>query len=394
MILVNFVVKRSLPGEWDLTENKLYTITEGTENILGKLDTPVTLRFFATRDKDIVPESVSKYRVKVLTYLKRLQKLAPKEMFEIETYDPEPDSQDERSAKDYGIQRLSVDPAQQQYFYLGLAIESAGKEEAIGFLDPGAEPLLEYHIMRAISEVTVDEKPKIGVMSSLQLAGVRSRQQRGAFEVLPWVVYYNLQRSYQVVDLGLDIDKVDDDVDLVVLIHAAGITEKGQFALDQFVLRGGRLLAFLDAHCEAAQSGPAPPPQFGQPPPPPQRTSDLNKLLPAWGLEFESNRAVADLNFGRRDPVALTVSTEGIAKTDVLTSEYRDLRFMLSGVFLLVDEMEDSEFPAREVLVHTTETSQLIGTAAAQEDPAAIRRDFESSKTGVRPRRPVERGNL
>src|SRR5258705_431273 len=175
-------------------------------------------------------------------------------------------------------------------FYLGLAITyGMDQKVAIPFLSPDRERLLEYDISRAISQVFTPEKPVVGIMSPLPVFGMPANPmmmrmgQQGGQE--PWVLINELKNDFTVRNIGMDVDKIDDDVKVLVLIHPRDISDKAQYAIDQFVLRGGKMIAFLDALpfvIDTKEQNQ----MFGAIP---NSGSNLEKLLKAWGLKLDTS---------------------------------------------------------------------------------------------------------
>ena len=295
VIAVN-VILGAKPVRVDLTQERAYTLSDGTRAVLRKLDTPVKIRFYCTQSETATPETVflKGYAREVEDLLQEYQQVAGKNLV-IEKYDPQPDSDAEDSAKLDGLesQQLQTGDA----FYLGLSISMADQNVALPFLDPGRERQLEYDITRAIARVVTPEKPVVGVMSGLPVFGMPGAdnpmmQQQGQQGTPPWTLVTQLQQDFTVRQVDLTADKIDDDIKVLVVIFPKDITDQAQYAIDQFVLRGGRLVAFLDAqsvlasHQQNPMSG-----QMGG------TSASLDKLLPAWGLQFDASKVVADLNF-------------------------------------------------------------------------------------------------
>ena len=181
-------------------------------------------------------------------------------------------------------------------YYMGLAVVQLDAKQALPFLDPSRERLLEYDLSRAITRVANPEKPVVGVMTPLPVFGMpanpmMARMGQGQGQD-PWFIINELKNDFTVKNVAMDSDKIDEDVKVLFVIHPREITEKAQYALDQFVLRGGKLVAFLDPLPmlidSREQQG------FGSMP---NAGSSLPLLLKAWGLSFDTGKVVADMNF-------------------------------------------------------------------------------------------------
>ncbi len=391
LVTVNLIVKNTAPVKIDLTEDKLHTLSDGTRDILGGLDTPVTLSFFVSQDKDNMPPELTTFAKRVDALLGEYARNAKGDLLEIERVDPEPDSEAEDRAKLNNLR--SVPGRLNEPAYIGLTATCLDRKSSIPLLLPNRDQMLEYDISRAIVEVTRESPPKIGLISALPVGGgppaapfgPQAQQQR------PWHFYAALQRDYDpdpsdgesnLVDLGVDVEEIPEDIDVVLLVHPAGLGEAAEFALDQFLLRGGRIVAFLDAFSAvAADSQPRRQPFGGQQPPGIPTSSDLKTLLPAWGVTFEANQVIADRTFEtaqtetRINPTVLSISAEGIDEDDALTSSMRDLLLYMAGVFYI----EEKDGIDVSTLVRSSEKSQLVSPQTAQFNPDQITRDFDPS---------------
>ena len=211
----------------------------------------------------------------------------------IEKYDPQPDSDAEDSARLDGVEGETLRNGDR--FYMGLAISLVEEKQAIPFLDPNRERLLEYDLSRAISRVITPEKPVVGIMSPLPVFGLPSNpmmQRMGQQGQQPWVIVNELKNDFNVQRVAMDVDKIEDDIKVLMVIHPREISDKAQYALDQFIMRGGKLIAFLDPlpMVDTKEQNQ----MFGNIP---NSGSSLEKLLKAWGLSFETTKVVADMNF-------------------------------------------------------------------------------------------------
>ena len=244
----------------DLTKDKLHTLSDGTKAILAKIDSPVQVRLYISQSKDRMPAALKTYAQSVEDLLAEFKAQA-KGNLEIKKFDPEPDSEAEDSAKLDGIEPQMLQTG--EALYLGVAIEYPPQKAALPFLSPQREKLLEYDLARALSQILTTTKPVVGVMSPLQIFGQpmnpmmmqMGRQQQGSE---PWVFINELKRDFDVQQVGMDIESIDEKIKVLLVLHPKDISDKAQFALDQFVLRGGKLVAFLDALCLADNRQPNP----------------------------------------------------------------------------------------------------------------------------------------
>lgn len=386
IIAVNVIVGAA-PVRVDLTQNHAYTLSAGTKAILKKLaaqDTPVKIRFYCSQGETATPETVylKDYARKVQDLLQEYQEIAGHHLI-VQKLDPEPDSDAEDSARLDSLQAQplpGVDP-----FYLGLSVSMADQRATIPFLAPNREPLLEYDLSRAISQVMNPDKPVIGVMSALPVLGSPGNPmmaQTGQSGSDPWTFIQELQQDYNVKKIDLTATNISPDVKVLVVIHPKGISDETQYAIDQFVLRGGKLVAFLDP--QSAYASRQSNPMMGQQE---SHSSSLDKLLPAWGLAFDTNQVVADLDFklqlrGQDDqpvdaPAWLGLTPEGINQKDIVTSQIDSVWLPLCGAFT----GEPASGLTETVLLHSSKDAELADTFMASMSPQSLMSNFKP--TGV-----------
>lgn len=384
LIAVNFITG-TVRQRVDLTKEKAYTLSDGTRAILDRLDTPVKIRFYCSQSASASPETVflKGYARKVEDLLAEY-KQAGKGKIIIEKYDPQPDSDAEDSARLDGVEGLPLQTGDK--FYLGLAVSLLDAKQAIPFVQPTRERLLEYDLSRAITRVVTPEKPVVGVMSSLPVFGMPSNpmmMQMGQRGQPAWALVTELQNDFTVRRVELGTDKIDPEIKVLIVIHPKDITDATQFAIDQFVLRGGKLVAFLDAN-SLMESRNQQNPMMGQMG---GGGSTLDKLLKAWGISFENSKVVADMNFqmevgggqgqGSQRPTWLSITAEGIDTNDVVTSQIDNIWYFAGGVF--------SGTPAaglkETVLLRSTADSQLVDGMMANLAPESALKDFKASGT-------------
>ena len=357
----------------DLTAERAYTLSPGTRKILEKLDTPVQVRFYASRGENDMPVMLKTYAQRVEDLLGEFRQ-ASKGNITIDKLDPQPDSDAEDSAKLDGVEGQML--PQGQNIYLGVSVSMLDHKEAIPFLAPNRERLLEYDIARAISRVATPAKPVVGVMSSLPVSGGGMNpmmMRMGQQGQQPWVFYTEMQRDFTVKSVEVTADKIPDDVKVLVLIHPRQLSDAAQFAIDQFVMRGGKLIAFLDPLCVLDKQS-----QMMGPP----SSSSLDKLLKTWGLSFDSTKVVADMDFvGRtrqgRAPSVLQLTEKAVNKDDVLTGDVDNVLMVFAGAF--------SGTPVagltQTVLIHSSKNSQLVDPMTAQMGGEEVIKTFNASGT-------------
>jgi ABC-type uncharacterized transport system involved in gliding motility auxiliary subunit len=318
----------------DFTEKQIHTLSDGTRAILGELDTPVVIRYYASRNTDYMPEDIKLHMRRVDDLLKEYSSLS-KGKLRIENLDPQPDTDAEDSANLDGISGQRMDD---QNLYFGLAISCLDRTSVLPFLNPQDETMLEYHLSKAIAEVSAPTKPKIGIMTALDLKGAPAMMP-GQRPTLPWAIYQQLKQSFDLVDVPMQSPVIDPkEIKVLLLFHPAGITPEAEFAVDQYLLKGGTVVACLDAYSIAAQMTAGGNPMMGQEGAP--TTSTLPTLLSAWGVSFESGKVLADptlatkLGGDRLGLAVLTLNKGSMPQQDnVITKDLESVTFFLPGGF-------------------------------------------------------------
>jgi ABC-type uncharacterized transport system involved in gliding motility auxiliary subunit len=373
LIAFNIIAARA-KQRIDLTSERAYTLSQGTRNILAKLDTPVQIRFYCSRSDNRLPVAFKTYAERVEDMLDEFRQRS-KGQIEIQKLDPLPDSDAEDSARLDGIEGQMLSDGDR--VYLGLSVSMLDQKEAIATLDPRRERLLEYDIARAISRVMAPDRPVVGVMSALPVAGQMSpaMMRMGQNNQPPWVFYAELQRDFTVKKIEMSADKIPDEVKVLVLIHPKNITDAAQYAIDQFVLRGGKLIAFLDPFSRLDQQSP-------QQMMAPSSSSNLDKLLKTWGLNFDATKVVADLDFmgatnQGRLPAFLTLTEKAVNKDDILTADTDNLWLLFPGAFTGTP----AEGLKETVLIRSSKNSQLVDPMSAMMGGEQIINDFHPSGT-------------
>ena len=371
LVLLNLVLGAAR-GRIDLTQGKLYTLSEGTRAVLGKLESPVKIRLYFSQSD--VPLPMKAYGRRVEDLLAEFRQAGRGKVL-VEKLDPQPDSDAEDSATLESVE-AQVTPSGDR-FYLGASISYADQKLALPALTPDREPLLEYDLVRAIARAAVTSKPVIGVMSALPVFGMPPSPMTGGQPMEPQVFVGELRRDYTVKRVSLGTERIDDDIKVLLVIHPRGIGERAQYALDQFVLRGGKLIAFLDPNAYFDQMGQMGGMGGGGTP------SSLDRLLKAWGLEFDTGKVVLDMRYltgagPRALPTLLSLNDNAFSRDDITTARLGSLLMPFAGVFTgkPVEGLNET------VLMKTSEYSQLVDSFAATTQGEAAVRGFKPSGTG------------
>jgi len=383
LIALNLVFS-TLPLRWDCTEGKIYTLSQGTRELLGKLDKTVTIRFYYTKDSADMPVFLKTYAGRVTDLLQEYRRCNPK-FLDLKTLNPKPDSNEEDSAKLDGISGQAINPmTDADPIYLGIAVACGDKTAALPFLNPEKENLLEYELSRAISEVLQTKKTRLGILSPLKVMGGIDNPQlmmSGQGGMKPaWTFVKELKRTFNVSEVALDAESIDPDIDLLLVLHPRGLSEKTMFAIDQFVLRGGRLAAFVDPFCMVDMQ------QQQQQQYMPPEGSSLPQLFQAWGVTFEPLKVVVDRTLAFRSgnryggeeilPTVLNLTRQEISKDDVVSASLNSMLLFGVGAFA----GQPAEGLTKTVLLTSSEDSELQDCYMTQRSGREILQGFHSDE--------------
>jgi ABC-type uncharacterized transport system involved in gliding motility auxiliary subunit len=375
---VNMLADRLLArARLDLTENRLYTLSEGTRQVLGGLQDPITLRLFYSRRLGAAIPAYGAYAERVRAMLEEYVSVAGGRV-RLEVLDPEPFSETEDRAQALGLQGVPVDQSGEQVYFGLVGSNLLDDERTIPFFQPDRERFLEYDLTRMVWELSNPRRPVLGVLSSLPLNGdPRAMMMRQPGVGQPYVVMNQLRQFYTVRDVPADAQVIEPDVQVLLVAHAQNLSEATLYAIDQFVMRGGRLFAMTDPHSESQASRPSP----GQPPAR-DTSSSLDRLLNAWGIEAPSDKVVLDQRGAwrvRADPrdrvqavdylAWFNVPAAGLNQTEIATAELQQVTVASAGEVRRRDGAAIEFTP----LVTSSERSQLVDAARIRQDPSPAR---------------------
>ena len=333
LVAVNYLVTRVPSRIADLTDGKLYTLSDGTRKVLRELQAPVRLKLYVSQG-EAVPVPLRSFTQRVEDLVREFKSVAGPNLI-VERYNPKPDSEEEDAAQLDGIEPQSLATGEQ--FYLGASVSQLERKQVLPNIAPQRERLLEYDLIRAIARVAQPERPKIGLMSSLPVMGEKFNPfTRQSSE--PWYLAQELKREFEVREVPMRAKEIPKDINVLLLIHPRDATPETEYALDQFVLRGGKLIAFVDpyAYFDQAPSMPGMPPQQGS-------SSSLPTLFKAWGVAMPEGKVVSDVVFGsgsgaRYTPTVLTLNRTAFSRDDVVTSSIETLLYAFGGAFQVKNE--------------------------------------------------------
>lgn len=381
LVVGNYIIG-SFNARVDLTDGRVYTLSQGTRTVLGKLEAPVKIRYYYTQGSNSVPVGLKTFAKRVEDLLAEY-KAASGGKVQIEKFNPEPDSDAEESAQLDNVEGQQTPTGEK--FYLGLSVAFLDQKAAIPVLSPDRERLLEYDITRAISQVATVKKPVIGLMSALPVLGRSLNPMTKQQPTEPWVLGSELKRLFDVRKIDVDAKKIDDDIKLLLVIHPKNLTEDTEYAIDQFILRGGKMIAFIDPYAYFDQQPDMQNPFGGNQ----AAQSTFYNLLKGWGLDVNMQKVVADMTFAsgagpRLLPTLLSLNTEAFAMDDVVMSQVGTMLVPFGGTF----SGKPAEGLTQTVLARTSKNSMpvdlIIATLSGEpstrgfqptgkEEPLAIR---------------------
>jgi ABC-type uncharacterized transport system involved in gliding motility auxiliary subunit len=337
LLVVLFVAISMLSGNllkglrFDLTDNQLYTLSDGTLSVLDGLQEPVTLYLFFS-------EEASSDLPQVRSYAKRVDELLEEfvnhsgGMLSLKRIDPAPFSEEEDQAAAFGLQAVPVGAAGES-LYLGIAGSNTLDDiQVMPFLQPSKEKFLEYDLAKMISSLGSPDRMTIGVLSTLPMGPGFDPATQTMRD--PWVVQEQLGQLFELQNIDTAATGLPDEIDVLLLVHPRGVGDDLLYSIEQFVLGGGHLIAFLDPFAEMDRGDPSDPMaqmQAGS-------SSSLGSLLEGWGVAYDPSRVVGDLQFGAGTSRArhigiLSVPPGGFDEEDIVTADLEMVNFSSTGWF-------------------------------------------------------------
>lgn len=382
-VAVNVTAQNLLRGvHADVTEGGLYTVSDGTRAVLERITEPIRLRLYYTPPLGEAAPDFAAYHRRVRTLLERYADIAGGGLI-LEYLDPEPFSDTEDRAVAFGLQGIALNESGDLGYFGIAATNATDDQEVIPFLGLERESFLDYDLTKMIAALASPDKPQIGVISSLPVMGGPPRQP-GAAPDPRWALIDAIEPFYRVRNLGTGIEMIDEDIGILMIIHPLGLSDATLYAIDQFVLRGGRALVFVDPLPEITRLSPGPlGPRNPQP-------SQFQRLLNAWGVELASATIAADLDAARRinlgqtaqqqslDYVAwLELGPENGDSEDPVAGAFTALNLATAGVLTPIEGAKTTVTP----LLRTGAKSMRLETAQVEPQPdvGALFRNFQPS---------------
>lgn len=388
-LIASVVVISMLPG-WrvDLTEDDLFTLSEGTENIVSSLSRPLEIMFFYSDSATEDAPQIRSYATRVQELLEEIV-IASEGNLSLTMVDPEPFSEDEDLATQYGIQAVPVSQGGPG-IYFGLVVRpqaasenplEAGIYETMPLIRPDQEQFLEYEFMKLVSKVEDPDLAVIGLLTGLDIDGGFNPASGQATP--PWMIMDTIRQLYEVRRLANDVDSIEEDVDILMLIHPTGLSDQTLYAVDQHVMRGGEIVVFLDPNAESMISrtnqGNLVPAGM---------SSDLPRLLESWGVSYDSSKVLADSDLALRVRMGQSqrpmphlgmygFQRGNLAQDDIITNRLETVNLASSGSLTPVEGAGTTFEP----LMESSSNSMLMERALLEDvmDPSVLFDEFTAT---------------
>jgi ABC-type uncharacterized transport system involved in gliding motility auxiliary subunit len=369
----------------DLTDGELYTLSQGTKNILQNLQEPVTLRFYLSQKLLTQLPTVNTYANRVKELLQEYERLAGGKL-NLHIIEPEPFSEAEDQAVGLGLQGVPLDTSNTT-FYFGLAgSNSTDDEEVISFFQPNREEFLEYDVTKLVYQLSNPKQNVVGILSTLPIqgSGGMAFMQKNAQQA--WMAIEQLRQNFEVRSIETDATNIDADIDVLMIVHPKGFSDSLLYAIDQYVLNGGRAIVFADPYSEAYEPPTDPKNPLSAMNAP--RDSELKKLFDAWGVELVKGKVVGDLTKAKKVqarsgqkmvvvnyPVWMDLSTDNLSQEDIITGKLDDITVATAGILKPKEGAATTFTP----LIQSGEQAMQIDTSKLGmfSNPEELIRDFK-----------------
>lgn len=352
----------------DITDEKIYTLSDGTKAILAKLSQPIKIRLYYAETAALKgPDQIrffNNYYLFVRELLEEYESYAGG-MLDFEVVDPRPFSDEETEALRHRLQRFRI--TEEENFFFGLVLQTQfGVDKTIPFFSPQRQNFIEYDISYLIDTAVTRQKSRLGIMSSLPVMGddvtpymAQMMRMQGQTPKPAWTIISQLKEKYEVTNISANAEKIED-VDMLLVIHPKQLPEKTLFAIDQFIVKGGRTILCVDPYCYSDR-----PTQQQMQMGMTSQASDLNLLLRNWGLQVPANTFAGDRSLALDIPTArdgqiqkhigflgLTNAKGSFGTDSVVTVDLNMVRLLFSGVINEVDS-KDADITKQPILITT-----------------------------------------
>lgn len=361
----------------DLTQNHLYTLSQGTRNILKKLKSPITLQLYWSKGTARNLPGLQSYAERVKEMLQEYSVVAGPKL-RLRTIDPEPFSAAEDNAVRYGLKGVAVGNQESLYFGL-VALAKDGPRQVIPFFQQSRERFLEYDLTQAIYNLAHPKKPTVGLISAISMNGGPSPGHPYA-SGRPWMIMKQLRERFDVRPLGGNIKQVPKGVDVLMVVEPRALSQSALYAIDQFVLKGGHALVFADPLSESL-------PGHGMD----SKSPAAESLLASWGVKLVPDKVVGDLGAALQVAVGgssssrvvvyppwLSLDKDQMNGKEIVTSQLKRLTMATPGALETLAKVGTQVVP----LIHTTSQAMLIPrqkVLGTERDPGQLLADFKAA---------------
>ncbi len=365
----------------DLTENGLYSLSSGSGNILGKLDEPLDLKFYYSKTSAPDGSPIPAYAQRVRELLEEYEAKANGKV-RLEIIHTEPFSEAEDIATQAGLQGYAVNQAGDRLFFGLVGTNSVDDTEVIPFFEPSRESSLEYDITQMIYRLSTEDRTVIGILSSLPMDGGPPDPRTGR-AAQRWAILDYISQTQEVRDLNATITSIEPDVDVLMLVHPQGLSDAALYAIDQFALRGGRILAFIDPHSWFQPTDPSDPRGAMAA----DRSSHLESLLTAWGVSLDTKSIAGDESKAQQVaagiylPLFVALDEECLNSEDFTTRGLSQVRMLTPGGF---EALPDTGVTMDTLLATTDQGAGSMDATMLQmgmNDPSRLAEMFAPSGT-------------
>jgi ABC-type uncharacterized transport system involved in gliding motility auxiliary subunit len=360
----------------DLTENELYTLSDGTRELLAGIQEPINLYYFFSDRESSDIQYLRSYAIRVREILEEFVDRAAGNL-RLSIIDPLPFSEDEDRAAQYGLTNLNLAGLGDSLYFGLAATNTIGDEAIVELFDPEQEAALEYDLARLIYTLATPEKAVIGLIESVNMTGGFDPQSQQPMP--PWIIDQQVRQLFEVRNLAAGPQRIDDDINLLWLVHPVDLDEPTLYAIDQFLMRGGRLFVFVDPLAEVVTAATGPTGAGAA------TTSDLAPLFEAWGIQYDPSQVVADnrlalsVNTGTsRRPLRhiglIGLEGDAIVPADLITNNLASINVGTAGSLSLAPGVSLSLSP----LLQSSDESATMPAAQFEflADPAALLDSF------------------
>jgi ABC-type uncharacterized transport system involved in gliding motility auxiliary subunit len=353
-------------ARFDLTEHQLYTVSDGTRNVLKNLGEPITLRFYLSKKLATGLPGIKSYATRVQEMLEEYAQISEGHLY-LQVMDPEPFSEEEDRAVAYGLQGIPLDNGSTQFYFGLVGTSSTDEMEMIPFFQPEREEFLEYDLTKMIHTLANPKKKVLGLLSSLPIDGggaMPFMPQRGGNQ--PWVILSHIEQMFEVKKIEPTAAAIPEEISVLMIVHPKSLSDATLYAIDQFVLGGGHAMIFVDPLAESDSGGGDPMNPMGGSGP---RDSDMPRLFDAWGIELVKGQVLGDLPLAKKVqiqqqarlqvvdyPVWIDFRPEHFSEKDIVTAQVPSITVASAGIIRKKGEAGTVLVP----LIHSDEAAMQI----------------------------------